>query len=100
MSRQIDLDTLQDWFSAQRPVTVLDVRTDAARAQWSILTTRMLDDGQHQPERRQPHHGHETSPLCMEHAQLPCQWQRSRRESGHDEPGPDAARVKGARPDG
>jgi glyoxylase-like metal-dependent hydrolase (beta-lactamase superfamily II)/rhodanese-related sulfurtransferase len=43
MSRQIDIDTLQDWFSAQRPVTVLDVRNDAARAQWSIPESLHVD---------------------------------------------------------
>jgi glyoxylase-like metal-dependent hydrolase (beta-lactamase superfamily II) len=43
MSRQIDIDTLQAWFSAQRPVTVLDVRNDAARAQWSIPESLHVD---------------------------------------------------------
>jgi glyoxylase-like metal-dependent hydrolase (beta-lactamase superfamily II)/rhodanese-related sulfurtransferase len=36
MSNEIDVDTLQDWLDSQRPVTILDVRNDAARAQWSI----------------------------------------------------------------
>jgi glyoxylase-like metal-dependent hydrolase (beta-lactamase superfamily II) len=43
MSRQIDIDTLQDWFSAQRPVTVLDVRNAAARAQWAIPGSLHVD---------------------------------------------------------
>jgi glyoxylase-like metal-dependent hydrolase (beta-lactamase superfamily II) len=36
MARQIDADTLRQWLVDRRPVTVLDVRTDDARAQWSI----------------------------------------------------------------
>jgi glyoxylase-like metal-dependent hydrolase (beta-lactamase superfamily II) len=36
MARQIEADTLREWLDARRPVTVLDVRTDDARAQWSI----------------------------------------------------------------
>ncbi len=36
MARQIDVDTLRDWLNERRPVTVLDVRTDNARAQWAI----------------------------------------------------------------
>jgi glyoxylase-like metal-dependent hydrolase (beta-lactamase superfamily II) len=36
VARQIDADTLREWLDARRPVTVLDVRTDDARAQWSI----------------------------------------------------------------
>ena len=36
MRKQIDAETLRSWLEAQRPVTVLDVRTDDARAQWAI----------------------------------------------------------------
>jgi glyoxylase-like metal-dependent hydrolase (beta-lactamase superfamily II) len=36
MSKQIDTDTLRTWLDAQRPVTVLDIRNDEARAQWAI----------------------------------------------------------------
>jgi rhodanese-related sulfurtransferase len=36
MSNQIDIDTLQDWLDSRRPVTILDVRNDSARVQWSI----------------------------------------------------------------
>lgn len=36
MARQIAADTLREWLDARRPVTVLDIRTDEARAQWSI----------------------------------------------------------------
>jgi glyoxylase-like metal-dependent hydrolase (beta-lactamase superfamily II)/rhodanese-related sulfurtransferase len=43
MSKQIDIDTLQDWFSSRRPVTVLDVRTEAARAEWAIPESRHVD---------------------------------------------------------
>jgi glyoxylase-like metal-dependent hydrolase (beta-lactamase superfamily II) len=43
MSKQLDIDTLQDWFSAQRDVTVLDVRNDAARADWSIPNSLHVD---------------------------------------------------------
>jgi glyoxylase-like metal-dependent hydrolase (beta-lactamase superfamily II)/rhodanese-related sulfurtransferase len=47
MSKQIDIDTLQDWFSAQRPVTVLDVRNNAARTQWSIPESLHVDAYDH-----------------------------------------------------
>ena len=36
MSKQIDMDTLRTWLDGRRPVTVLDVRDDEARAQWAI----------------------------------------------------------------
>lgn len=36
MARQIDADTLREWLDEERPVTVLDIRTDDARAEWSI----------------------------------------------------------------
>jgi glyoxylase-like metal-dependent hydrolase (beta-lactamase superfamily II) len=36
MTKQIDVVTLRDWLDAGRPVTVVDVRSDADRAQWSI----------------------------------------------------------------
>jgi glyoxylase-like metal-dependent hydrolase (beta-lactamase superfamily II) len=32
----IDVDTLQEWLTGGRPVTVLDIRTPEDRAQWSI----------------------------------------------------------------
>jgi glyoxylase-like metal-dependent hydrolase (beta-lactamase superfamily II) len=43
MSKQIDIDTLQSWLDANRPVTILDVRSDAARAQWSIPDSLHVD---------------------------------------------------------
>ena len=36
MAGQIDTETLREWLDERRPVTVLDIRTDDARAQWSI----------------------------------------------------------------
>lgn len=36
MTKQIDVDTLREWLSEHRRVTVLDVRTDEDRAQWAI----------------------------------------------------------------
>lgn len=36
MARQIDADTLREWLNEERLVTVLDIRTDDARAEWSI----------------------------------------------------------------
>jgi rhodanese-related sulfurtransferase len=36
MGRQIDADTLREWLDEERPVTVLDIRTDHARAEWWI----------------------------------------------------------------
>lgn len=36
MTNTIDAETLREWLEAQRPVTVLDVRSDEDRAQWSI----------------------------------------------------------------
>jgi rhodanese-related sulfurtransferase len=36
MARQVDADTLRQWLDEERPVTVLDIRTDHARAEWSI----------------------------------------------------------------
>jgi glyoxylase-like metal-dependent hydrolase (beta-lactamase superfamily II)/rhodanese-related sulfurtransferase len=36
MTKQIETETLREWLDAQRPVTVLDIRTDEHRAQWAI----------------------------------------------------------------
>jgi glyoxylase-like metal-dependent hydrolase (beta-lactamase superfamily II) len=36
MTQHIDVDTLRDWLEARRPVTVVDVRPMAARAEWAI----------------------------------------------------------------
>jgi glyoxylase-like metal-dependent hydrolase (beta-lactamase superfamily II) len=36
MTKLIEADTLREWLEAQRPVTVVDVRTDEDRAQWGI----------------------------------------------------------------
>jgi len=36
MAGQIDAETLRTWLADQRLVTVIDIRTDDARAQWSI----------------------------------------------------------------
>ncbi len=36
MTEQIDAETLRAWLDTQRPVTVLDIRTDEDRAQWAI----------------------------------------------------------------
>jgi glyoxylase-like metal-dependent hydrolase (beta-lactamase superfamily II) len=36
MTKQIEAETLREWLDAQRPVTVLDIRTDEDRAQWAI----------------------------------------------------------------
>lgn len=36
MAKQVDTQTLRDWLEAHDPVTVLDIRTDDDRAQWSI----------------------------------------------------------------
>jgi rhodanese-related sulfurtransferase len=36
MTQQIEAETLRDWLDAQRPVTVLDIRTDEDRARWAI----------------------------------------------------------------
>jgi glyoxylase-like metal-dependent hydrolase (beta-lactamase superfamily II)/rhodanese-related sulfurtransferase len=36
MAGQIDAETLRTWLEEQRLVTVVDIRTDDARAQWSI----------------------------------------------------------------
>jgi glyoxylase-like metal-dependent hydrolase (beta-lactamase superfamily II) len=36
MTKQIETHTLRDWLDTQRPVTVLDIRTDEDRAQWAI----------------------------------------------------------------
>jgi rhodanese-related sulfurtransferase len=36
MTPQIEAETLREWLDAQRPVTVLDVRTDEDCAQWAI----------------------------------------------------------------
>jgi glyoxylase-like metal-dependent hydrolase (beta-lactamase superfamily II) len=36
MTKQIEAETLREWLDAQQPVTVLDIRTDADRAQWAI----------------------------------------------------------------
>ncbi|MBK5299132.1 MAG: hypothetical protein JJE40_18420 [Vicinamibacteria bacterium] len=31
-----DVDTLREWLEENRPVTVLDIRTDEDRGQWAI----------------------------------------------------------------
>jgi len=36
MTKQIEAETLREWLDTQRPVTVLDIRTDEDRAQWAI----------------------------------------------------------------
>lgn len=36
MTKQIEAETLREWLDVQRPVTVLDIRTDEDRAQWAI----------------------------------------------------------------
>ncbi len=36
MTKQIDADTLRGWLEENRPVTVLDIRTDEDRDQWAI----------------------------------------------------------------
>src|SRR6266511_1402748 len=36
MTKQIEAETLREWLEVQRPVTVLDIRTDEDRAQWAI----------------------------------------------------------------
>jgi glyoxylase-like metal-dependent hydrolase (beta-lactamase superfamily II)/rhodanese-related sulfurtransferase len=36
MAKQIEAETLREWLDAQRPVTVLDIRTDDDRIQWAI----------------------------------------------------------------
>jgi rhodanese-related sulfurtransferase len=36
MASHIDAHTLREWLDAKRPVTVLDIRTNDARAEWSI----------------------------------------------------------------
>lgn len=47
MAYQIDIDTLCGWLAERRPVTILDIRSDDARAQWSIpgsLHVNVYDD--------------------------------------------------------
>ena len=36
MTKQIEPETLREWLEARRPVTVLDIRVDGERWQWSI----------------------------------------------------------------
>ena len=36
MTKQIDTDTLREWLDARQPVTVVDIRADEDRAQWTI----------------------------------------------------------------
>lgn len=36
MAKQVEAETLRDWLEGQRPVTVLDIRSDEDYAQWSI----------------------------------------------------------------
>jgi glyoxylase-like metal-dependent hydrolase (beta-lactamase superfamily II) len=36
MTKLIETDTLREWLDAQRPVTVVDIRTHEDRAQWAI----------------------------------------------------------------
>ena len=46
MARQIDAETLRTWLDECRLVTVVDIRTDDARAQWSIPGSRGHAQGQ------------------------------------------------------
>jgi glyoxylase-like metal-dependent hydrolase (beta-lactamase superfamily II) len=43
IAREIDVQGLQDWLDGGTPATVLDVRTDDDRAQWSIPGSRHVD---------------------------------------------------------
>ena len=43
MTQHIDVDTLRDWLEARRPVTVVDVRSPAARAEWAIPGSLHVD---------------------------------------------------------
>lgn len=43
MSKVIDADTLRAWLDEQRPVTVLDIRTDEDRGQWAIPGSVHID---------------------------------------------------------
>ena len=43
MTQHIDVDTLRDWLEACRPVTVVDVRSPAARAEWAIPGSLHVD---------------------------------------------------------
>ena len=36
MTKQVEAETLREWLDTERPVTVLDIRTDDDRAQWAI----------------------------------------------------------------
>jgi hypothetical protein len=40
MTDTIDANTLREWLEAHEPVTVLDVRSDEDRAQWSLSARR------------------------------------------------------------
>ena len=43
MTRHIGTTTLRDWLEQDRPVTVLDVRTDGDRGQWAIPGSVHID---------------------------------------------------------
>jgi glyoxylase-like metal-dependent hydrolase (beta-lactamase superfamily II)/rhodanese-related sulfurtransferase len=43
MTKQIDADTLREWLDTRQPVTVLDVRSDDDRAQWTIPGSLHVD---------------------------------------------------------
>jgi glyoxylase-like metal-dependent hydrolase (beta-lactamase superfamily II) len=43
LARQIDVETLRQWLDPQRPVTVLDIRTDEDRGQWAIPASTHLN---------------------------------------------------------
>jgi rhodanese-related sulfurtransferase len=36
LPKRIDVETLRSWLDEQRPVTVLDIRTDDDRLEWAI----------------------------------------------------------------
>jgi glyoxylase-like metal-dependent hydrolase (beta-lactamase superfamily II)/rhodanese-related sulfurtransferase len=43
MTREIDVQTLQDWLAQKKPVTILDIRPAEDREQWSIPGSRHVD---------------------------------------------------------
>jgi glyoxylase-like metal-dependent hydrolase (beta-lactamase superfamily II) len=43
VTRALDVDTLRTWLDEHRPVTVVDVRSADARAEWSIPGSRHVD---------------------------------------------------------
>src|SRR6266436_3733304 len=40
---KVDVDTLREWLAAGKPVTVLDVRSEEDRVQWSIPGSLHVD---------------------------------------------------------